>query len=473
MSLSAAALVARYLRANDYRDTLTAFLNEAGLPPETGANATDGLTIEKILEEKKTYDLSVNFEKLGVGDEETGWRQPSPSTPTVVTTLPSNSNILHATVHQLALPETSSPTSVLLSSTADRRLNVIRPDSETFDVLRSYTHLQDAPILDCVVLDAHHILISSMSGRIKLFNLKSEAVLDERRDHTKYVVRLTSWQRAGEAYVASAGWDTKVFVYHIEVAEDQDLKIGKPIATLDLPSNPEALLFVEHPESSRPLLLLSRRDSTFIYYYSVPRPEDDSRKLVLIGKQNLAPHSNAWVAFTPAALAICPTDPSILAVATSAVPHMKLIIVRLLLPPFTDSSTVAGERSPESRLGLQEAHTTQASQARAALVVQDREEAAILVQCTTLSPQTQYSTPALVWRPDGSGVWVNSDDGVIRGIEASTGKVIVTLEGHEAGSKIRCLWAGKLRRPGADGQEKEEEWVVSGGFDRKLIVWKT
>lgn len=34
------------------------------------------LTIEKILEEKKIFDLSLNFEKFGVGDADIGWRLP-------------------------------------------------------------------------------------------------------------------------------------------------------------------------------------------------------------------------------------------------------------------------------------------------------------------------------------------------------------------------------------------------------------
>lgn len=34
------------------------------------------LTIEKILEEKKIFDLSLNFEKFGVGDADIGWRIP-------------------------------------------------------------------------------------------------------------------------------------------------------------------------------------------------------------------------------------------------------------------------------------------------------------------------------------------------------------------------------------------------------------
>lgn len=65
-------------------------------------------------------------------------------------------------------------------------------------------------------------------------------------------------------------------------------------------------------------------------------------------------------------------------------------------------------------------------------------------------------------------MWVNGDDGVLRGIDATTGKVYSTLKGgHEPGSKIRSVWAGTV-----DVDGREEEWVISGGFDKKLVVWK-
>jgi WD40 repeat protein len=93
-----------------------------------------------------------------------------------------------------------------------------------------------------------------------------------------------------------------------------------------------------------------------------------------------------------------------------------------------------------------------------------------LIHCTTMAPQTAYSTPALTWRPDGTGIWVNSDDGAIRGIEATTGKIIATLKGHEPGSKVRCLSAGWVSS--SDDSAEKQEWLVSGGFDQRLIVWK-
>jgi WD40 repeat protein len=146
---------------------------------------------------------------------------------------------------------------------------------------------------------------------------------------------------------------------------------------------------------------------------------------------------------------------------------MKLLIVKLLLPPTRSSASDA-----ETGLDL-DGPVTQASQARAELLVADKEEAATLVNVSTLAPQTSYSTPRLVWRPDGSGVYVSSDDGVIRGIEAKSGKLISSLKAHEPGSKLRCLWAGQMAGPDAHGSDDNEkaEYLISGGFDQKLIVW--
>jgi hypothetical protein len=142
---------------------------------------------------------------------------------------------------------------------------------------------------------------------------------------------------------------------------------------------------------------------------------------------------------------------------------MKLMVVKLLIPT-EESSLLAANPTPDP-----DGRITQASQARAELIIQDREEAAILINVSTLAPQTQYSTPRLVWRPDGSGVYVSSDDGIVRGIEATTGKIVSTLEAHDHGSKLRCLWVGHLRTHPSN--ESNSEILISGGFDQKLIAW--
>jgi hypothetical protein len=257
------------------------------------------------------------------------------------------------------------------------------------------------------------------------------------------------------------------------------LTIGEPVGTIKLVTNPESILTVRNPESNQLMLLVSRRDSTYIYYYTLEplRSTSASTERVEIGKQNLAPHSNAWIAFSPSCLALSPHDPGLLAVALSTVPHMKVMIVRLLFPSADDDNYATTSINPNHaattiadniNTGDGPALETHLTQSLAALALQNREDAAIVIQANTFAPQTAYSTPHVVWRPDGSGLWVNSDDGVIRGIEAKTGKVVTILkDGHEVGSKVRSIWAGWV-----DGKESKEEWVVSGGFDKRLVVWR-
>jgi WD40 repeat protein len=332
-----------------------------------------------------------------------------------------------------------------------------------------------------VVLDNKYLLAGSMSGRLILYNTATEQVTDQRKDHSKYLVKIGIWSDAEGTLIATAGWDAKVHIYRITISDDEVVRLGEPLTTLTLQSIPETVLFIHGLGSSTPVLLLSRRDSTSLYYYEPRTSADDAFEMVLLGKQNLAPHSNAWVAFSPSDVQLCPTDPSVAAVATSSTPHMKLLIVRLLVPPSrqatTHIATDLGQDSsnPSGRIldpRDTDAPTTQAAQARAELLIQDREEAAILLNINTMSPQTAYSTPKLAWRPDGSGIYVTSDDGIIRGFEANTGKLIVSLHGHEPGSKVRCLWAGALEgRIG--GSDQTNECLISGGFDRKLILWKS
>lgn len=405
-------------------------------------------------------DTSLSFEKLGLDDDNHGWSEHAPSKPTVLSSLPSRSNILSAAVLELTLGPAAEPQSFAVITTADRKLHLLDPTSPSYTVAHTYSSFQDSPILDVLALDQQHLLVASMSGKLVLYDTVRDEVVVERRDHSKYVVKLASHPEGNTLWVASAGWDAKVFLYKLS---RNDVRLGEPAAVLTLTSIPETLMFVASPDDGKTVLLVARRDSTFLHFYAMPSLVAESPTLTLLGKQNLAPHSNAWISFTPSDVQICPTDASIIAVATSTTPHMKLLIVKLLVP--TEQSSLLDATNVPGPDGT----VTQASQARAELLIQDREEAAILVNVSTLAPQTQYSTPRLVWRPDGSGVYVSSDDGVVRGIEATTGKLMATLQGHDPGSKLRCLWAGRTNAN--HGSNSDSEVLISGGFDQKLIVW--
>lgn len=363
---------------------------------------------------------------------------------------------------------------------ADRQVHVLET-ALGHAKLTSLSGISDSPVLSFVpILDGQFVLMANMSGRLLL--QKGSQTLDSRKDHGKYVVKIVAQEEKSNTgstiiWVATAGWDAKVFLYKIEIADSaNDSKpptIGEPAAQINLTTNPESLVFVRQPDTSELVLLVSRRDSTYIYYYQVKASQDDTianngssspAECSLMGRQNLAPHSNAWVAFSPAHMALSPHDPGLLAVALSTLPHLKVMVVRLLFP---STNTLSASNAPPVD-GM-----TQATQAFAALEIQNREDAAIVLQANTFAPQTAYSTPQVAWRPDGSGIWANGDDGVIRGIETKTGKVITILKnGHEPGCKVRTIWAGFVNVAGGEGNTVQEEWVISGGFDKQLIVWK-
>ena len=305
-------------------------------------------------------------------------------------------------------------------------------------------------------------ITTAMSGQVVIYDHRANRVLDSRRDHQKFVVKVATVDddQRQFTWVATAGWDAKIFLYRLrgDIAHGTCF-LGEPAASVTLPTNPEIVTFLEHPDSQERILLVTRKDSTSLHYYSIEEKGHSSERITelkLMGSQNLAPSSNAWISFSPSAVALCPIDRSILAVATSAVPHMKLIVVKLLFP------------SPRSFPAQIEVPVIQESQIRDNVALEHAEDAAIQLHVSTFAPQTPYSTPQVCWRPDGSGLWVNGDDGVLRGVEAKSGKVVSTLKGgHESGFKIRSLWAGMVA---VDGQE--EEWVVSGGFDKRLVVWR-
>jgi hypothetical protein len=91
----ASVLVARFLRSNNYTETLNVFIREAGLPADAGqpGGKTDNSewTIEGVLEEKQVFDESVKFERYGQNEEKNVWTVPGQ--PAIVPSLTCNLDV--------------------------------------------------------------------------------------------------------------------------------------------------------------------------------------------------------------------------------------------------------------------------------------------------------------------------------------------------------------------------------------------
>lgn len=98
-------------------------------------------------------------------------------------------------------PSTTKP--IILSSTADRRLNIL--DANTNSLMGSLTTLHDSAILSSLAFGERLILTTSMSGQLILSDLTGK-ILDQRRDHSKFCVSVKATSASEGGIVATAGW---------------------------------------------------------------------------------------------------------------------------------------------------------------------------------------------------------------------------------------------------------------------------
>jgi WD40 repeat protein len=350
----------------------------------------------------------------------------------------------------------------LVSTAADKCVRFIPLDDDSTheeDAKLAFDFIADSSVLSYAVISSRYILFLTISGNLGVYDAVSQRIASTQRYHGKFGIRISTVQTKSGVLVATAGWDRKVQLVYLHTAGDSSSddsnkvfsgELPEPTATLTLESLPEDILFKRNPHTGQLYLIASRRDSTFLYYYAIDETHIDKDCVKLAGRQNLAPYANSWNTFSPSSMSPCPTDEGMIAVATSSVPHMKVLLVRLLYPSMLANEDVLATIPSD-----------------VASDVTGKESMAILVHCNTMVSQTQYSIPLVTWRPDGTGVWVNSDEGTVKGIDLS-GKIVATLRGHDPGSRIRCLHAGLLTSGG-----KTREILISGGFDQKVITWES
>ncbi|KAJ6260998.1 hypothetical protein Dda_3663 [Drechslerella dactyloides] len=448
-------LVARFLLANNYHETFAAFTRETNLTPDSITTAPTDLTIEKILQEKKLYDLAVRFEKLHVDAAAVAFAVPYPSEQTTLTTASTTSNILSITLSPLLLAGEDAPHPAIIATSADKYLRIYSARTP-YPLLHAFPSLHSGPILSVLVISHKWLLTSSMAGDIAVSSLTG-AVQQRWQGHAKFVVKLAlsdplptppSTEESGEGgevrYLAAASYDKTFSIHKLHISTTGPPRL-EYLHSLPFETTVEDVLFskdfaVDNPSPS-PLLIATLRDSTYLHIFTTPPPPSSSststtgsaatqqhrHRFRLQTKAPLTATLTTWLTYTPTSLTRHPSHPHVIALLTSSLPSPKLLLYNL------------------------QTHTV---------------DSAITVP-VSLAP---FSTGVVAWRGDApaSGIWVNGDDGVVKGVEIKSGEVKAELTAHE-GRKVRCLVAGSIV---TDEEEEEEEILVSGGFDGALKVWR-
>ncbi|KAF3902570.1 hypothetical protein ABW21_db0207211 [Orbilia brochopaga] len=431
-------LVARFLAANGYSETFEAFVRETQLSAESVTTTSpNDLTIEKVLEEKKLYDLAVHFEKLNVDANAVPFQLPYPSAESILTTASTTSNILSITLSSLLISsdeENAQP--VIISSSADKYLRIYDARAPCGILYTSPAALHAGPILSVLVVANRWLVTGSMAGDIAISDLTG-TVLQRWEGHSKFIVKLalsepidSEDEDAEVRYLAAASYDKSLSIHKLFISQSDPPRL-EFLQTLNFPQTVEDVIFTKDfadtasSSTSTPLLIATIRDSAFLHLYtpSAGTPQ----QFTLLTKASLNATSTTWLTYTPTSLTPHPQHPHLLALLTSSLPAPKLLIYNLQTRSVDSAISVAVNLSP-------------------------------------------FSTGIVAWRGDvpASGVWVNGDDGVVKCVELKSGEVKAELKAH-GGRKVRCLVAGSVL---ADGGEEEEEVLLSGGFDGALKVWK-
>ncbi|TID23201.1 hypothetical protein CANINC_003218 [Pichia inconspicua] len=234
--------------------------------------------------------------------------------------------------------------------------------------------------------------------------------------------RLIIDMKYSDTYFASIGWDNRVVVGSII---DSNITI---IDEATLQTNPTLILLMKDISGAL-ILLVGRLDSSLLHMFTLK-----NNKLEEIARLSLNDSEFSTYSFHPMALSQIKSN--LVTVATDHIPFMRLITINI--PKLTEIKT-----DPNSTI---------------IPIIR----ALIVSNYNSMSPQDKYSSPIILTRPKGAGLWIAGDDGKLRGIDLKTGVIMEELESNEGRAKSAFITT----------HSEDEIIVIAGAVDRSISIWK-
>lgn len=414
-------LVAEYLRRHGYTDTLQSFESHVGQQQSLKYEP-----LEKIIKDHSTYlDHQLLLQaQPGSADRSTiPFPRWTPGAPTRATAV-SEGLVIHLS-HGVI-----NGVDVVFLCRVDKSLTVL--NAITAEVIRSYKGLHNSVIKLCVPLRHNLILTCGMDGTVKLVEFHDDVfmVKAQCQIHQKLIIDLQIFATETEILIFSISWDQKLKMHSLK---DTTFAF---ISEIQLLSTPTALKVLSYDDS--PVVLVTRMDSSQISYLTA------TSTLVEISRVALNDSEFSQFGFSP----MCITSSSHelrpdtrIVVGTSHSPLMRLIVTS---PPSALFATDLAEKMES--LSINSVNV---------------EYGKIIKNLSTTSPQDKFSHALISYRADGSGIWIFSDDGNVRGIDLSTGFEIES-DGHK----------GRFKHALTYKVSKGTEMLISCGVDKSVMIWK-
>ncbi|BFZ61277.1 hypothetical protein YB2330_002336 [Saitoella coloradoensis] len=380
-----------------HTQTLAAFRHETGFNFDGGSK---GLDLEKLLEDRRMREMQATMHLTHVHD--------------ILSTLPPWSSA-HGTSGEVAMAGVQGAVlnamvdvveGMVWLSYSDGAVEARTTTSQLQEMGRGrgrfYPHGR-SPVLSMVVDDGQFLITGGMDGRILVTDVARDGEhVQTVAKHGRYVVRLA--MSSDKGFLVSASYDNTVKIFCRDGGTSP--AAWREERTITFATQPEALHITEDNE-----VIIAARFSNLLQCIRLSTGEERTINLNAVGDDHIS--------FSPLDIAPHPRNPNLLAIATL---HPMNPFHRVL---FLDLS--------QSR---------------------------VIGDLWTDAPQNEYSTPRVVWRGSGDGIWVNGDDGVLRGYDVSMKRKVGVLAGHEG--NVKAVWAGTV-----EGREV----VVTGGFDKTVRMW--
>lgn len=394
--MSLHSLVAHFLHANNYHETLRQFEAEHGNPIPLELPAHESL--EEIVNDRYTFNEVAGLQHLDINeilDEQLqqvarglgNWTSPYPV-------------IKHRLDGSLGLVVSAQFVgSVLLLATADTKLVAVDLDGNKTGEWANY--IGRVVIKKIVRVDDGRAVLIGMNGSAHLVQVQPDSIstIWEGKVHQRLVTDAKVVAVGDKQYLVTLGWDFLVRVFTVteeltQVAETRLLVQGSAFDAIEY--------------QGKLVVVVGKNEHTLLEVYTL------DGGLELIHKISLNDAEFTTLDFSPRAIQILAGATPLVAVGTSHEPYMRLIVVAL-----TDLQPGGVKRNQ------------------------------ILKNLNTLCPQDKYSTAMIAWREDGSGVWALGEDGILRGMDLVHEKAVVEVPAHTG--KIKTFAAGQgLATCGAD-----------------------
>lgn len=390
-------LVAQFLRDNNYLETLQAFEAEHGVsipPQEPGSES-----LETIVAERRAFQLPEEGQDL-IDPELNAfrnkllvpWKQPYPREPVLVDIKDFGMVVSSAFV-------TYDLKNLLLTSTAKMQLVVANVGGPVPEISARLS-TGKAVVKKIVPLPNETVALVAMDGMVYILRtedlvLGDFATVTSTRAHRKLIIDVVHVRVKNTDFLVSMSRDLTVKVF--SVIDSITL-----VSEYTMPSLGSCIAAVNYKDKL--VVILGKIDHTVL---DVLVLQDDS--LSPLYKISLNDAEFGAYVFSPRTIRILNTaEVPLVAVATSHEPYMRLIVVSL-----KDFDTMEKQEIPPT--------------------IRNQ----MLLNISTSSPQDKFSQPLIEWRPDGSGLWVAGDDGVIRGMDLTA--KLVTVEFREHKHRIKSL----------------------------------